>query len=73
VQCGDRAVVDAEVRVAHHLRHQAGLAALLCASLSQLDVHVQREVVAEEIREDRIDRLATQLVDTEEVMPTEVI
>jgi hypothetical protein len=53
---------------AHHLADDPQLVGFFAAGLGQLDVHVQAEVVAEQVREDRIDRPAFQARHTQEVV-----
>ena len=68
VQCGDGAVIDPEFRVAHHHGGQAALARLLAARFRQFDIDLQLETVAEQVREDRIDRFAGEVPDAEEMV-----
>ena len=64
----DRPVVDAEVRVAHHLRDQPVRPPLLGDHLRQLDVDFDVVLESKKIREDWIDRKAVKLGNSQEVM-----
>ena len=68
MQRGDRAVVHPEVRIAHHLGHESHPPRFFAASLGELGIDFQVELVAKEIRKDGVDRLAAQVLDTQEMM-----
>jgi hypothetical protein len=68
VAAHDRAVVDPVVRVPHHLGHEPALRCLLGHRLRELDVDVELVVVAEEVREDRVDRQVREVGHAEEVV-----
>jgi len=51
----DRSVVDAEVRVAHHLRDETHLAPFFGDQFRELHIDLDVVVEAEEVREDRVD------------------
>ena len=64
---GDRAVVDAEVGIAHHLGDYSRLCGMSAHRFGQFDIDVEVVVVTEQVGEDRVDGERLEVRQAEEV------